>query len=224
LEVYPDEAVASNRWRKIAKALGGRTPKQVASRTQKYFIKLAKQGKPVPGKIPNLEYYMNKEKNKKKRKKEEGDLTPRPHKKRELDPSYYMPPPVYMSDDEEEITALKLEQMDPELKETEEFKELMQLLQLKQLQEKKSENEHILNTEGKEKELVHEGYRCDCCGVEPIVGVRWKCSSCPEDHQVDLCSTCKENNFISETHKVTHALTKIDKVESIPYYLDYNHE
>jgi len=55
LNIYPEEEIASHRWSKIAKALGNRTPKQVASRTQKYFIKLAKEGKPVPGKIPNLE-------------------------------------------------------------------------------------------------------------------------------------------------------------------------
>jgi hypothetical protein len=55
LEIYPDEPISSRRWSKIAQALGNRTPKQVASRTQKYFIKLAKQGKPVPGKMPNME-------------------------------------------------------------------------------------------------------------------------------------------------------------------------
>jgi hypothetical protein len=55
LLIYPDETVAAHRWKKIADALGNRTPKQVASRTQKYFIKLAKKGKPVPGKMPNLE-------------------------------------------------------------------------------------------------------------------------------------------------------------------------
>jgi hypothetical protein len=61
LVIYPDEAVASRRWSKIAKALGDRTPKQVASRTQKYFIKLAKLGLPVPGKLPNMEVNNNKE-------------------------------------------------------------------------------------------------------------------------------------------------------------------
>jgi hypothetical protein len=55
LEIYPEEEIASHRWSKIAIALGNRNPKQVASRTQKYFIKLAKEGKPVPGKIPNME-------------------------------------------------------------------------------------------------------------------------------------------------------------------------
>ncbi|OQR66433.1 ZZ-type zinc finger-containing protein 3-like, partial [Tropilaelaps mercedesae] len=51
---YPPEAVEAQRWRKIAAALGNRTIKQVASRVQKYFIKLAKAGLEVPGRVPNI--------------------------------------------------------------------------------------------------------------------------------------------------------------------------
>lgn len=40
------------RFAKIAKALGNRTPRQVASRLQKYFQKLHAAGLPVPGRIP----------------------------------------------------------------------------------------------------------------------------------------------------------------------------
>ncbi|KXJ05323.1 ZZ-type zinc finger-containing protein 3, partial [Exaiptasia diaphana] len=54
LQVYPQEDIEAKRWEKIAKALGNRTPKQVASRVQKYFIKLAKAGLPVPGRVPNI--------------------------------------------------------------------------------------------------------------------------------------------------------------------------
>jgi len=39
---YPPEPVAAHRWSKIARALGTRTPKQVASRTQKRDQKLMK--------------------------------------------------------------------------------------------------------------------------------------------------------------------------------------
>jgi len=114
--------------------------------------------------------------------------------------------------------------MDGELKDTEEYKELMHLLDLKQQQEKKV-NEHVVNAEQKGKELLHEGYCCDCCGMEPIIGVRWKCSSCNDENQVDLCSNCKENNnFETNFHKRDHEMMKVDKVEPIPYYLDYNHE
>ncbi|KAJ1989251.1 hypothetical protein GGI25_004793 [Coemansia spiralis] len=53
LLIYPEEEIANSRWRKIAEALGTRTMRQVASRVQKYFIKLAKAGLPVPGKVPD---------------------------------------------------------------------------------------------------------------------------------------------------------------------------
>ncbi|KAJ2556635.1 hypothetical protein EV175_001878, partial [Coemansia sp. RSA 1933] len=53
LLVYPEEEVANDRWRKIGLALGTRTMRQVASRVQKYFIKLSKAGLPVPGRVPD---------------------------------------------------------------------------------------------------------------------------------------------------------------------------
>ncbi|KAJ1771620.1 hypothetical protein LPJ74_002175 [Coemansia sp. RSA 1843] len=53
LLVYPEEEVANDRWRKIGVALGTRTMRQVASRVQKYFIKLSKAGLPVPGRVPD---------------------------------------------------------------------------------------------------------------------------------------------------------------------------
>ncbi|KAJ1797764.1 hypothetical protein LPJ59_002922 [Coemansia sp. RSA 2399] len=53
LLAYPEEEVANDRWRKIAIALGTRTMRQVASRVQKYFIKLSRAGLPVPGRAPD---------------------------------------------------------------------------------------------------------------------------------------------------------------------------
>lgn len=52
LEIYPEEAVEARRYKKIADALGTRTPIQVMSRVQKYFAKLAKAGLPIPGRAP----------------------------------------------------------------------------------------------------------------------------------------------------------------------------
>ncbi|KAI1314823.1 ZZ-type zinc finger-containing protein 3 [Mortierella claussenii] len=51
LQVYPDEPVAAQRFQKISAAMGTRTPKQVASRVQKYFIKLVKAGLETPGRM-----------------------------------------------------------------------------------------------------------------------------------------------------------------------------
>lgn len=57
LVIYPPEHVEMERFRKIAKALGNRTPLQVQSRVQKYFIKLQKAGLPVPGRTYNFTQY-----------------------------------------------------------------------------------------------------------------------------------------------------------------------
>lgn len=39
--------------------------------------------------------------------------------------------------------------------------------------------------------VVHAGVACDCCGVKPIVGVRYKCVICAN---YDLCEGCKDKN------------------------------
>ncbi|GFR02506.1 ZZ-type zinc finger-containing protein 3 [Trichonephila clavata] len=53
---FPPEEIESRRWEKIANCLENRTPIQVASRVQKYFIKLLKAGMPIPGRMPNTTY------------------------------------------------------------------------------------------------------------------------------------------------------------------------
>ena len=57
---FPPEDNEAARWRKIATKLGTRTPLQVQSHCQKFFIKLAKAGLPVPGRMPNLKTYVTK--------------------------------------------------------------------------------------------------------------------------------------------------------------------
>lgn len=54
LNKYPPERFEARRFAKIAAELPGRTTQQVTSRVQKYFIKLAKAGLPVPGRTPSL--------------------------------------------------------------------------------------------------------------------------------------------------------------------------
>jgi len=63
LVIHPPEFVEMERFRKIAKDLGNRTPLQVQSRVQKYFIKLQKAGMPVPGRTYNYNTYNNTRKN-----------------------------------------------------------------------------------------------------------------------------------------------------------------
>lgn len=57
---FPPEDNEASRFRKIADKLGTRTPLQVQSHCQKYFIKLAKAGLPIPGRMPNMKTYVTK--------------------------------------------------------------------------------------------------------------------------------------------------------------------
>lgn len=56
--------------------------------------------------------------------------------------------------------------------------------------------------EGKEEDDVHQNVTCDGCGVNPIKGIRFKCSVCPD---FDLCSTCESGS----DHSTQHPLLKI---------------
>jgi len=49
---------------------------------------------------------------------------------------------------------------------------------------------------------IHEGVTCDICLISPIVGIRYKCSVCPD---FDLCQECQTTG----QHSKDHPLTKI---------------
>ena len=55
---------------------------------------------------------------------------------------------------------------------------------------------------------VHKGIKCSYCGMENIVGIRYKCTMCPN---YNLCEVCEENS----EHDENHVLLKIkDPVKS----------
>ena len=68
-------------------------------------------------------------------------------------------------------------------------------------------------TEG-QPQAVHTGYVCDICGMNPIVGVRYKCANCVD---FDLCQckpkpnqpTNQTNNNKNITSKLTSLLPKL---------------
>eukprot|EP00164_Ancoracysta_twista_P005205 GFYU01007118.1.p1 GENE.GFYU01007118.1~~GFYU01007118.1.p1 ORF type:complete len:434 (+),score=24.76 GFYU01007118.1:121-1422(+) len=173
LLLHPHEKVAAQRWSKIASALGTRTPRQVASRTQKWFVKLAKAGLPVPGKAPNLEFYTA-EARRKGRKKAQRVGRSQPKKAKAAKPN------TQESDDSDEPM----------------------------------EESNTANIRAVSSAQVHEGYQCDGCGIEPIVGVRYKCDVCPQDVEVDLCEKCyKMNEFESAIHLRSHSFTAVEVAE-----------
>lgn len=55
----------------------------------------------------------------------------------------------------------------------------------------------------------HDGVSCDNCGILPIVGFRYKCSTCPD---FDLCSTCIQSGH---RHPSDHLF--ILMMKPIPY-------
>ncbi|XP_037271598.2 ada2a-containing complex component 1 [Rhipicephalus microplus] len=217
---FPPEEVESRRWEKIAYALGNRTPTQVASRVQKYFIKLAKAGLPVPGKLRTV-------------------IPPRKtssrrghHRHGPQGSSSYMfshstffasrRPPVFMSeaDDESSVSswsylettngsqdkseAARVEnddeddvQVDAAVKESPEYQELIAL--------QKAREERVKRTGLAQ----HVGFRCDRCECEPIVGTRWHCTDCPANASIDFCSDCVDCMHETATHKEDHHLEAI---------------
>ncbi|KAJ3092214.1 ZZ-type zinc finger-containing protein 3 [Quaeritorhiza haematococci] len=146
LEIYPEESVQAHRYEKIAKALGTRNARQVASRVQKYFMKLTAAGLPLPGAAQNGST-SNKAHNEAakptKPRSKPTSTAPTPLKpppssssismfggtfsgSRVSGASYLYKPTVYMSDDESDDSSGSLSDddlnIDPRLKETEEYK------------------------------------------------------------------------------------------------------
>ncbi|XP_016333605.1 ZZ-type zinc finger-containing protein 3-like [Sinocyclocheilus anshuiensis] len=223
---FPPEEIESKRWQKIADELGNRTAKQVASRVQKYFIKLTKAGIPVPGRTPNVCMY-----SKKASSKRQHHLNKHLYRPSTFLTSYE--PPVYMDDEDERshfFNSLQDNGADDsdeegvpvELRHLPEYKELLELKKLKKQKLQEIQAESAL--------MQHVGYKCDLCGIEPIQGVRWHCQDCPQDNAVDLCSSCSDCLFKTETHKPTHRLepvcqaeTFLDKDYCLPQSTGYNY-
>lgn len=63
--------------------------------------------------------------------------------------------------------------------------------------------------EEKSNAVIHQKVACDGCGMKPIVGVRFKCTVCPN---FDFCENCEKDK--AEEHK--HPFLKIRKPELAP--------
>ena len=58
---------------------------------------------------------------------------------------------------------------------------------------------------------IHYGIKCQKCLMEPIIGVRYKCSTCKN---YNLCENCERDNSESNSHP--HIFLKYIKKEEIP--------
>nr|XP_003223122.1 PREDICTED: ZZ-type zinc finger-containing protein 3 isoform X2 [Anolis carolinensis] len=207
---YPPEEIESRRWQKIADELGNRTAKQVASRVQKYFIKLTKAGIPVPGRTPNLYLYSKKSSNRRQH----------PLNKHLFKPSTFMTshePPVFMDEDDDRSSfhshmanAAEEEPSDEEsipvaYRELPEYKELLTLKKLKK--------QKLRQIHAESGFVQHIGFKCDNCGTDPIQGIRWHCQDCPPEMSLDFCDSCSDCLHETEIHKENHHLEPVYRAE-----------
>lgn len=205
LQIYPQEEVEAKRWEKIAAALGNRTFKQVASRVQKYFIKLAKAGLPVPGRMPNLPRPGNRSKRSSHYYQTLG------FRNSTFFPSYQ---PKVLMDEEDDISSVATddtagylsdeESVPAHLRDTEEYRELLELKRLKR--------QKIADFQQTQEKIQHSSFMCDGCGINPISGTRWHCTDCSKDAGVDFCTECAERGNINVgSHTSEHQLEPITR-------------
>lgn len=185
LTVFPEEEIQARRYAKIAAAMGTRTGNQVASRVQKIAAKA--------------------QRHKEKALKNGGGL---------INVDSFKSSPVEAAGagisasslDEgtaglvAELEAFFSKSTDPKVKETPEYAEYLQL-------KRQLEAIAVNPING----ILHVGYKCDSCGIEPIIGARWTCCSCPKDAPaIDLCNGCVTKNFETIHHKCFHVMKKIE--------------
>lgn len=62
------------------------------------------------------------------------------------------------------------------------------------------------------KNQIHANVKCDCCGIEPIKGLRFKCDVC---FDYDMCLKCFKARRETKTHKAKeHPMIVVGKTES----------
>ncbi|KAI9327391.1 hypothetical protein BDR26DRAFT_952965 [Obelidium mucronatum] len=112
-----------------------------------------------------------------------------------------------MADSESDVSDIEI---DPSLKNSDEYMELMKLKVIAKIRLKEQAGRVEQATS-----VQHHGFSCDSCQTSPIVGIRWKCTDCPYESQVDLCNECIQTDFQTETHKLDHDFKKVETAEEV---------
>ncbi|XP_050294859.1 ZZ-type zinc finger-containing protein 3-like isoform X2 [Anthonomus grandis grandis] len=226
LQIYPPEPVEARRFHKIAQALGNRTVQQVASRIQKYFVKLYKAGLPIPGRIPKSAEKHRKSSLHKHQRHNHYLFKPTtffpelsvPVQMDTLDdiPGPFEGPSTSAAPTEANYLMKNDYHQDqpPLAQETGEISPESQLKLLKRLKDVKVQE----CSEGYIP-FSHEDFRCDYCDESPILGARWHCTVCAES--VDFCTDCVVSQMYSEApHPFHHWLSVyMDGSEKSDYLL-----
>lgn len=197
---FPPEEVETRRWEKIANCLENRTPTQVASRVQKYFIKLMKAGIPIPGRTPSMTYLRKPRRNVIRQQPSTFLISHTlpvhmPDADDHFRYNYALPQIIDENSMESRNDFSDEEDIDPELRNTAEFQELVLL--------KKSLREKLKSCGLAQ----HIGYKCGRCNSEPIIGVRWHCMECKP--AIDFCDDCVESVPEVGQHTTEHRLDAI---------------
>ncbi|KAF9129648.1 ZZ-type zinc finger-containing protein 3 [Mortierella sp. 14UC] len=238
LDEYPDEPVAAQRFQKISAAMGTRTPKQVASRVQKYFIKLVKAGLEAPGRM-NYSLETSKAKTKgatptakgKKRKDGPGgEAAPkgkagRPRKKDTGETpasgsggagggsTKKQKPKSLLGSGSGRTSGTQYLHYSsaPTVYMSEEDDE-------DSVQDMLAVSHSATNSVPDGGVASHIGFSCDSCGVDPILGIRYSCIDCEELGGTDLCGPCYNSGvYHNELHLLSHRFHSIETSE-VPSY------
>ncbi|XP_014471794.1 PREDICTED: ZZ-type zinc finger-containing protein 3 [Dinoponera quadriceps] len=199
---YPQEEIEMKRWTKIAKALGNRTPKQVSSRVQKYFIKLSRAGLPIPGRGPKVKIDIKK------------GLTHKRNSNFLWKRSTFFPHQDIscgISDENKEQPVAEEFEEDTINEGMNDNPELRQIELLRQV---KIEKEQDSST------YKNIGFKCTICDDEPIKGTRWQCAECSD---TVLCGDCAVTQLeeVNPMHNPYHKLLPIKPPCTRSYDLDY---
>ncbi|EGG18152.1 myb domain-containing protein [Cavenderia fasciculata] len=255
---YPEEEIATHRWKKIADDLGSRTPKQVASRVQKYFVKLTKMGLPVPGKPPNAPSLFPKPSPKKKHMDDESyvksksskmdginrsssrddrDMDNERKKKKKLShssgstsSSSSTSNPLKSSSNSigsssgGSSTSNTLKSSSSSSNSSTKKKSSSSSSKSSSSSSSSSSSTSTTknNNNSHRQSIIHEGYKCDGCDQEPIVGYRYKCEECIED--IDLCQSCHDSYEKIGSHKSSHHMICYKTPAETDYYLDSDYK
>jgi next-to-BRCA1 protein 1 len=67
-------------------------------------------------------------------------------------------------------------------------------------------SDSMLNDDKNKNETVHSNTRCDGCGMDPLIGVRYKCNEC---YNFDFCSACHQQKKEKGSHIRSHKMAAI---------------
>lgn len=184
LDEFPPEAVESQRFVKIAKAMGNRTPKQIASRVQKFFKKLHEANLPIPGASSQKPFRGRQHKQ---------------HLKFERPSTFFpernIPSELLMKDDFEDDSELFASKLPTQANTEQNVAQEKTLKLLKKIRQEKVTSSELLTK-------ISSGFICSSCHENLYVTSRWNCKDCVFNN--DFCSDCLTSQLINNNCSHLH--------------------